>query len=217
MKWAGDRRTLFSWKNADAFWQLGIICWHKGLVVASLASVPVSLLPTGLAQLPDFTWSQGYATKPYWGLTEGLTTTHRATLPRGLPLHANPSSDTQILGQQRTAQLGMGYAPLWGEVTSWGWGTLPLTQTCSSFMSRLLPSRSPALIKNPTMWFSGYFFLILSVIVEVSLWWKLQASLIFLSRRNCTISIDGFPYLNCNSVKTLKLLHVAFIFLFSVV
>ena len=35
--------------------------------------------------------------------------------------------------------------------------------------------------------FSGYFFLILSVIVEVYLWWKLQASLIFLSGRTCTI------------------------------
>ena len=31
------------------------------------------------------------------------------------------------------------------------------------------------------------FFLILSVIVEVYLWWKLQASLIFLSGRICTI------------------------------
>ncbi len=29
------------------------------------------------------------------------------------------------------------------------------------------------------MWFSGFFFLILSLIVEVYLWWKLQASLIF--------------------------------------
>jgi hypothetical protein len=27
------------------------------------------------------------------------------------------------------------------------------------------------------------------------------------------ISIDGFPYMNCNSVESLKLLHVAFIFL----
>ncbi len=31
------------------------------------------------------------------------------------------------------------------------------------------------------------FFLILSLIVEVYLWWKLQASLIFLSGRTCTI------------------------------
>ncbi len=37
------------------------------------------------------------------------------------------------------------------------------------------------------MWFSGVFFLILSLIVEVYLWWKLQASLIFLSGRTCTI------------------------------
>ncbi len=33
--------------------------------------------------------------------------------------------------------------------------------------------------ENPTMWFSGFVFLILSLIVEVYLWWKLQASLIF--------------------------------------
>ncbi len=37
------------------------------------------------------------------------------------------------------------------------------------------------------MWFSGFLFLILSLIVEVYLWWKLQASLIFLSGRTCTI------------------------------
>ena len=37
----------------------------------------------------------------------------------------------------------------------------------------------------PTMWFSRFFFLILTVIVEVYLW--LQASLIFLSGRTCTI------------------------------
>ncbi len=37
------------------------------------------------------------------------------------------------------------------------------------------------------MWFSGFVFLILSLIVEVYLWWKLQASLIFLSGRTCTI------------------------------
>ncbi len=37
------------------------------------------------------------------------------------------------------------------------------------------------------MWFSGFFLLILSLIVEVYLWWKLQASLIFLSGRTCTI------------------------------
>ncbi len=37
------------------------------------------------------------------------------------------------------------------------------------------------------MWFSVFFFLILSLIVEVYLWWKLQASLIFLSGRTCTI------------------------------
>ncbi len=32
-----------------------------------------------------------------------------------------------------------------------------------------------------------FFFLIVSLIVEVYLWWKLQASLIFLSGRTCTI------------------------------
>ncbi len=39
------------------------------------------------------------------------------------------------------------------------------------------------------MWFSGFSFLILSLIVEVYLWWTwwLQASLIFLSGRTCTI------------------------------
>ncbi len=37
------------------------------------------------------------------------------------------------------------------------------------------------------MWFSGFSFLILSLIVEVYLWWKWQASLIFLSGRTCTI------------------------------
>ncbi len=37
------------------------------------------------------------------------------------------------------------------------------------------------------MWFSVFFFLILSLIVEVYVWWKLQASLIFLSGRTCTI------------------------------
>ena len=37
------------------------------------------------------------------------------------------------------------------------------------------------------MWFSRFFFLILSVIVEVYLWWQLQASLIFLRGRTCTI------------------------------
>ncbi len=37
------------------------------------------------------------------------------------------------------------------------------------------------------MWFFWIFFLILSLIVEVYLWWKLQASLIFLSGRTCTI------------------------------
>ncbi len=35
--------------------------------------------------------------------------------------------------------------------------------------------------------FFGFFFLILSLIVEVYLWWKLQASLIFLIGRTCTI------------------------------
>ena len=35
--------------------------------------------------------------------------------------------------------------------------------------------------------FLDFFFLMLSVIVEVYLWWKLQASLIFLSGRTCTI------------------------------
>jgi len=37
------------------------------------------------------------------------------------------------------------------------------------------------------MWFSGFLFLILSLIVEVYLWWKWQVSLIFLSGRTCTI------------------------------
>ncbi len=37
------------------------------------------------------------------------------------------------------------------------------------------------------MWFSGFFFLILSLIVEVYLWWKWQDALIFLSGRTCTI------------------------------
>ncbi len=37
------------------------------------------------------------------------------------------------------------------------------------------------------MWFSGFIFLILSLIVKVYLWWKLKASLIFLSGRTCTI------------------------------
>ena len=31
------------------------------------------------------------------------------------------------------------------------------------------------------------------------------------------ISVDGFPYMNCNSVKLLKLLHVSLIFLFSII
>ncbi len=35
--------------------------------------------------------------------------------------------------------------------------------------------------------FLDFFFLILYLIVEVYLWWKLQASLIFLSGRTCTI------------------------------
>ncbi len=35
--------------------------------------------------------------------------------------------------------------------------------------------------------FLDFFLLILSLIVEVYLWWKLQASLIFLSGRTCTI------------------------------
>ncbi len=35
--------------------------------------------------------------------------------------------------------------------------------------------------------FLDFFFLILSLIVEVYLWWKLQASLVFLSGRTCTI------------------------------
>ncbi len=35
--------------------------------------------------------------------------------------------------------------------------------------------------------FLFFFFLILSLIIEVYLWWKLQASLIFLSGRTCTI------------------------------
>ncbi len=37
------------------------------------------------------------------------------------------------------------------------------------------------------MWFSGCFVIILSLIVEVYVWWKLQAYLIFLSGRTCTI------------------------------
>ncbi len=51
------------------------------------------------------------------------------------------------------------------------------------------------------MWFSGFFFLILSIIVEVYLWWKLQASLIFLSGRTCTIGgwLNTFlPHCICN-------------------
>ena len=56
------------------------------------------------------------------------------------------------------------------------------------------------LIKNPTMWLSGFFSLILSVIVEVYLWWKLQASLIFLSGRTCTIGGWLNTFLpHCNS------------------
>ncbi len=50
------------------------------------------------------------------------------------------------------------------------------------------------------MWFSGFFFLILSLIVEVYLWWKLQASLIFLSGRTCTIGgwlNTFFPHCIC--------------------
>jgi len=41
---------------------------------------------------------------------------------------------------------------------------------------------------HDTNWFPGFFFLILSLIVEVCLLWKLQTSLITLSRRTCTIS-----------------------------
>ncbi len=51
------------------------------------------------------------------------------------------------------------------------------------------------------MWFSGIFFLILSLIVEVYLWWKLQASLIFLSGRTCTIGgwLNTFlPHCTCS-------------------
>ncbi len=53
------------------------------------------------------------------------------------------------------------------------------------------------------MWFSGFFFLILSLIVEVNLWWKLQASLIFLSGRTCTIGgwLNTFlPHCICSCV-----------------
>ena len=38
------------------------------------------------------------------------------------------------------------------------------------------------------MWFPGFLPTILSLIVEVYLWWKLQAPLIFLRGRTCTIS-----------------------------
>ncbi len=50
------------------------------------------------------------------------------------------------------------------------------------------------------MWFSGFFIFILSLIVEVYLWWKLQASLIFLSGRTCTIGgwLNTFlPHYKC--------------------
>ncbi len=46
------------------------------------------------------------------------------------------------------------------------------------------PSFANKFFKNPTMWFSGFYFLILSLIVEVYLWWKLQASLVFLKWEN---------------------------------
>ncbi len=52
---------------------------------------------------------------------------------------------------------------------------------------QLWETKKNTFFKNPTMWFSGFFFLILSPIVEVYLSWKLQASLIFLSGRTCTI------------------------------
>ncbi len=42
-------------------------------------------------------------------------------------------------------------------------------------------------LKILQFYFLEFFFLILSLIVEVYLWWKLQASLIFLSGRTCTI------------------------------
>ncbi len=42
-------------------------------------------------------------------------------------------------------------------------------------------------IHSDLQWFFWIFFLILSLIVEVYLWWKLQASLIFISGRTCTI------------------------------
>ncbi len=55
------------------------------------------------------------------------------------------------------------------------------------------------------MWFSGFFFLILSLIVEVYLWWKLQASLIFLSGRTCTIVGWLYTFLpHCKSCFEIK-------------
>ncbi len=62
------------------------------------------------------------------------------------------------------------------------------------------PKFANKFFKNPTMWFSGFSFLILSLIVEVYLWWKLQASLIFLSGRTCTIGswLNTFlPHCKC--------------------
>ncbi len=59
------------------------------------------------------------------------------------------------------------------------------------------------------MWFYGFFFLILSLIVEVYLWWKLQASLIFLSGRTCTIGgwLNTFlPHCICKAQLTQNLL-----------
>ncbi len=53
------------------------------------------------------------------------------------------------------------------------------------------------------------FFLILSLIVEVYLWWKLQASLIFLSGRICTIGGWLNTFLpHCKS-KTCKLIYTS--------
>ena len=52
------------------------------------------------------------------------------------------------------------------------------------------PSFANKFIKKSYNVIFWIFFLILSVIVEVYLWWKLQASLIFLSGRTCTI--DGW-------------------------
>ncbi len=54
------------------------------------------------------------------------------------------------------------------------------------------------------------FFLILSLTVEVYLWWKLQASLIFLSGRTCTVGgwLNTFlPHCKCIQIAKAKKLN----------